>query len=478
MMGKELPGALLAQLSLLIATRMGLHFPEARWHDLERGMASAAVAFGFSDAHSYSQWLLSRPPAQDHPARAHIEALAEHLTVGETYFFRERPAFDALRDHILPELIRARRNTTRQLRVWSAGCCTGEEAYSSAILLNQLIPDWKEWILTILATDINSRFLRKATAGVYGEWSFRDVPLNIRQHYFTQTDAGRFEIVPSIKQQVTFATLNLVEEVYPSPFNPTTKLDLIFCRNVLMYFAPEQAKKVVRSLYNALAEGGWLVVGLSEASYALFSGFRYVRFKNAILYQKHSALPSPAEPSMHALSFRPQGEIPSARAGIEGDSSLQTRRNGLQAARQGSSKLAEASGEAATLLSSARNHANQGHLDEALAWCQRAIAADRLNLSAHYLYATIQEARGEIESAIEALKRVLYLRPEFVLAHFSLGYLARRQGKQREADKHFANMLALLRNYRQEEIVPESDGLTVGQLLEMMGPAVLLEKSK
>jgi chemotaxis protein methyltransferase CheR len=149
----------------------------------------------------------------------------------------------------------------------------------------------------------------------------------------------------------------------------------------------------------------------------------------------------------------------------------------LQAARQGS-KLAEASGEAATLLSSARNHANQGHLDEALAWCQRAIAADRLNLSAHYLYATIQEARGEIESAIEALKRVLYLRPEFVLAHFSLGYLARRQGKQREADKHFANMLALLRNYRQEEIVPESDGLTVGQLLEMMGPAVLLEKSK
>ncbi|MCC6455547.1 MAG: chemotaxis protein CheR [Caldilineaceae bacterium] len=476
-MSKELPDTLLSQLSLLIAARMGLHFPNARWHDLERGITAAATALGFADLHAYSHSLLSTPPAQDQ-----IASLAEHLTIGETYFFREKPAFDALREHILPELIRARRDTTRQLRVWSAGCCTGEEAYSSAILLHQLIPDWKEWMLTILATDINAHFLRKASDGVYGEWSFRDVPAHIRQRYFTQTAAGRFEIAPAIKQQVNFAMLNLAADGYPSSFNNTARMDIIFCRNVLMYFAPEQAKKVVRNLYNSLAEGGWLITGLGEASHTLFSGFRTVRFKDAILYQKSSAHASPAEHSIDTVSFRPAEGIPSARTATQSVSTLWQPQGRPQTAPEGLSSLganemlAADRNEAADLLAEARVRADQGELDEALAWCRRAIAADRLNLSAHYLYATIQEDRGEIEGAIDSLKRVLYLHPEFILAHFSLGCLARRQGRQREADKHFANMLGLLHTYRQDEVVPEADGLTAGQLREMMRSVSSWEK--
>ena len=119
-MGDSLTDSLLPQISLLVTARMGLHFPTVRWRDLERGIASAASASGFPDAHTYSQWLLSAPPRRDQ-----IEELASHLTVGETYFFREKSAFDALREQILPELIYARHGTTRQLRIWSAGCCSG-----------------------------------------------------------------------------------------------------------------------------------------------------------------------------------------------------------------------------------------------------------------------------------------------------------------------------------------------------------------
>src|SRR5712692_5314204 len=136
----NVPEILLSHLTDFVAAQMGLNFPRERWRDLERGIVSAAGDFGFADAGSCAQWLLSSPLT-----RGQIEILASHLTVGETYFFRERKSFAVLEDHILPELIRSRRGNEQRLRVWSAGCCTGEEPYSVAILLNRMIPDLKDW---------------------------------------------------------------------------------------------------------------------------------------------------------------------------------------------------------------------------------------------------------------------------------------------------------------------------------------------
>jgi chemotaxis protein methyltransferase CheR len=301
-------------------------------------------------------------------------------------------------------------------------------------------------------------------------------------------------------------------------------MDIIFCRNVLMYFAPEQAKKVVRNLYDSLAEGGWLIVGLGETSHLLFSDYKMVQFPNAILYQKcreqkgrtHLPLIEDHRPvtntSYTATPYAspqpvPQRQLPAERAAmlptplqnegfpssqetieiaqsplvsslVSSSQALYKQGRYVEAEDQGHIELSEAPDEAGTLLLLARLHANQGKLDEALAWCRRSLVAERLNPSGHYLCATIQEARGEIEEAKESLRRVLYIHPEFVLAHFALGYLARSQGKKREADKHFANMLRLLRAYREDEILPESDGLTAGELLEMMRSTSLTEKSK
>jgi len=249
-----LPDPLLSRLSDFLEAQMGLHFPKERWRDLDRGIAAASREAGYAEAEAYIRWLLTAPLT-----RTQIEGLASHLTVGETYFFREKRSLEILEQQILPELLRTRAQTEKHLRIWSAGCCTGEEPYSIAMLLDQLIPDLEKWNVTILATDINPQFLRKAAKGIYGAWSFRDTPGWIRERYFTKRQDGRFEIQPRIRRRVTFSYLNLAEDAYPSLVNSTNAMDVILCRNVLMYFAQERARKVVDNLHRSLVDGGWLI---------------------------------------------------------------------------------------------------------------------------------------------------------------------------------------------------------------------------
>ncbi len=160
--------------------------------------------------------------------------------------------FEALEDRILPELIRSRSVGNRRLRIWSAGCATGEEPYSIAIALRRALPVPEDWRITILATDINPHILRKASAGVYGEWSFRNAPPWLKGTWFRPKKDGKLEILPEIRKMVSFAYLNLAEDIFPSPVNNTNAMDLIFCRNVLMYFAAERAQEIGESLRGCL----------------------------------------------------------------------------------------------------------------------------------------------------------------------------------------------------------------------------------
>ena len=155
------PHPLLSQLSELLSTQMGLYYPEKSLADLERGIISAAPALGVGSPEACVRQLLSATLT-----RKQVEILASHLTVGETYFFREKKSFTVLEEHIFPELMRTCARANRQLRIWSAGCCTGEEPYSIAMLLDRLIGHSGEWNATILATDINPVLLHKAAVGL------------------------------------------------------------------------------------------------------------------------------------------------------------------------------------------------------------------------------------------------------------------------------------------------------------------------
>jgi chemotaxis protein methyltransferase CheR len=487
-----MPGISRLKLSEFIAATMGLHFPPERSADLERGLAGAAKEFGFPDANACADWLLAAPPT-----RTELQTLACHLTIGETYFFREKKTFEVLAASVLPELIRRRRNSGRRLRLWSAACCTGEEPYSLAILLHQVIPDLADWHVTILATDINGRFLKKAAIGVYGEWSFRESPPGFKERYFQRCGDGRYEILPEIKKMVTFAHLNLVEDHFPALATDTNAMDLIFCRNVLMYFTPTQAAKAVRNLRCALAEDGWLAVSPCEASQTLFARFSPANFSSAILYQKSNAkvqaapswtppLSSESTPVVAPALETPESFTPDepsqAPAGVEAPSSFAAAASLYQQGR-----YAEASD---TLLNSivlvdvpdppafsllARALANQGRLTDALAWCDRWVAADKLNASGHYLRAVVLQELGENEQSRHSLQRATYLQPEFVLAHFAMGNLARACGKNNEVDKHFTNASRLLKACPPGDVLPESDGLTAGRLTEIISSIAALE---
>jgi chemotaxis protein methyltransferase CheR len=465
------PEALWPRLSALIAEKTGLHFPPERRVDLQRGLHDAAAELGFSNSASCAQWLLSSQITQPQ-----LHTLASHLTIGETYFFREQKTFEALATRILPELITQRRGREQRLRLWSAACSTGEEAYSLAILLQQLIPDWDNWRITILATDINPRFLQKAVAGVYGEWSFRDSPPELKERYFKRVERQRFALLPEIRNRVTFSLFNLAQDRFPSLATDTNAMDVILCRNVLIYFSPAQASALVENLRHALVDDGWLAVSPSECSQELFPRFQTVNFPGAILYRKAQVLaPPPPTPLLEVPQLpvwpqvSPPAPAPVRREFLPSAEACYAQGCYAEAAEVLLRAHADAPGrftpQAFSLLT--RSLANQGRLRDALTWSERWTSADKLDAAAHYLHAMVQQELGVPGSARLSLQRAIYLQPEFVLAHVALGNLAASSGGA-DAKRHFGNALGLLRALPPTQPVPESDGLTAGRLTEIV----------
>ena len=464
-------------------------------------MQAVARDLGCPDAASCMQALMAGTLN-----RSQAEILAGHLAIGETYFFREKPVLDVLQNQILPELIARRRQSGQlHLRIWSAGCCTGEEPYSIAILLSRLLPDIRNWNIAVLGTDINPHFLRKARRGAYTEWSFRSPPLWLQRDYFRSDSGGRFEILPAVKALVDFAYHNLAEDACPSLVNHTNGMDVIFCRNVLMYFAPQGARRVVANLYRCLVDGGWLVVSPTEASAALLEPFQAIHFPEAVLFRKggSEAFPTglPTLPSLQCAGYTGFGlELPSnfqpaawpiaapepetLPAGVPNTADAMSaapvanpRIQVAQLYEQGryddaekilSGMLAAEQADAKALALLARIHANRGRLAEALEWCDRALREDRLDPAAHYLKANILVEQGRFEEATAGFRRVIYLDPRFPLAYFALGNLCKREGKFAEAARHFANVLELLGGCDPDSVVPEAEGLTAGRLREII----------
>lgn len=490
----------LARFSDFIAAHTGLHFPRKQWRTLERGMAGAAVEFGFDDPESCIRWIMSSPLS-----REQIEILARHLTVGETYFLREKRGLEVFEEEIVPELIRTRQGDGRHLRIWCAGCSTGEEPFSVAILLKAMGAALRGWEISILATDINPSALSRAEEGVYGEWSFRRPPQGFREKYFRRTGDGRFAILPQIRKMVSFSYLNLAEDVYPSLQNNTNAMDVIFCRNVLMYFTPDRARMVVERLHRSLVDGGWLIVSPCEASQLLFSQFKAVNFPEAILHRKEGAgvggqgtvlrargsgsaaagqpvpIPLPAglrpPPSLRQTPTPRPLPAPDSRPLPPAPCSVPLYEAALSLYEQGCYPEAEEKlalfraanrEDLKAIVLQCRLRANQGKLAEARDLLEEAIGADRLTAGLHYLLAMILQEQGAIGEAIASLKRALYLDQDLVLAHFSLGNLALRQGKIKESRKHFANALSLLDRYGPADILPESEGLSAERLREII----------
>jgi chemotaxis protein methyltransferase CheR len=460
----------------LVRTEIGLVVPDVRRRDLERAVANSLADSSLDDLDQLYAQLTTGTD------RRRLEAFVGELTVGETHFFRNRPQFRALEQEILPGLIAAR-SESRRLRIWSAGCSSGEEAYSIAILLRRLIPDLDDWNVTILATDINRGAIERGQRGVYGAWSFREVPSGIESTYFKSAQGG-LEIATEVRRLVTFGYLNLVDDVYPSLHTNTTGMDLVLCRNVLIYFEDPTVKKVVAQLHQALVEGGWLAVAPAEFSQVVFKDFETCNFENTVIYRKSApatrragdrrrrASDAPVEkdavrwagsppPSPDTSPRRPVAEpdrrhVPRTPKRDEDLAALERR-------------TAEASTDPRAPYLAARLLAGRLELDGAVRFVEMAIERGPLFAPAYYLKGLILLEAGDLEGALAALRRCVFSDPDFVLGHFMLAGVFARDGQSDRALKALDNASDLLRGTDARAEVPEGDGLTVGRLIELVG---------
>ncbi len=432
-----------------IASHIGLKFNAGKWDMLRVGLASAAVDFGFQNRSGFINWLLTNQPGHDP-----VENLAPFLTVSETYFWREPKAFDALTQNALKELIASKKDHGKTLSVWCAACSTGEEAYSIAIALHRTIPGIQDWKITIHATDINAKALIKARAGIYGSWSFRNSPSWLKSGYFKQLNTNQYQVIPTIRKMVTFSSFNLTQEDYLTSLCKNHEMDIIFCRNALMYFTDEWAAKISRNLCKSLSNEGWLVVSSCELSSNLFPTLTPVNFPSAVIYQKRKRdawtesditafnYPDPMEDfSLKTETYTPTEIIVPVAA--EPLPRAKTRENHTL--------------ENKTLI---RSLANQGLLNEALAICQEAIASDKLSPGLYFLQASILQELDKGHEAIRSLKQAIYIYPGYLMGHFTLGNLFFRQGNLKSSERYFNNALELLHTIPDHETPAEAEGLS------------------
>lgn len=385
---------------------------------------------------------------------AELNELVANLTIGETFFFRHREQFDALRDTVLPELIRANR-PRRRLRIWSAGTSIGAEAYSVAILLHEeFAAELAGWDVSILATDINRRFLASAWDGRFNDWALRSATDEFKDKCFV-TEGRDWVIRPPYRRDVLFQYHNLVRHPFPSLTHNLAAFDLIFCRNVMMYFDREVMRRLVTQFRASLVDGGWMLVGPSETDVDLFREFRTVNVPGTTLYQK---VPGPVPAFQWSVTTPPPEPPPT---GWQPPAPLVIN---LPLPRPATPETPPAADD----LAAARALADQGEWQSALDRCRDLLRNDLLRAESHVFHALLLENMGDLAAAEQSLRKAIYLDRGLALPHYHLGLLRRRQGDKAGAARSFRNAIRVLSALEAAAVIAQADGMTVADLEEII----------
>lgn len=275
----------LARIRDVIYKTAGIFHPDAKLRLLQDRCGRRMKELGVPTLREYSECITGRPNAQ-----AEMVSLLNEITIGETSFFRNQPQVDALRRIVIPNIIQARASIpVRKLRIWSAGCSTGEEPYTLRMLtLEEAGGQLKEWSIEILATDLNGRSLAQAQEGIYGTYSTRNLAPTYRAKYFTP-QGDKLQVNTAARSNISFSRLNLSDA---SRMTFMKSIDVIFCCNVLIYFDLASKRRVIQHFFNNLLPHGYLFLGHSESLYGVNDDFRLVHFPGATAYVKgERALP-------------------------------------------------------------------------------------------------------------------------------------------------------------------------------------------
>ncbi len=438
----------------LIWGQTGLKVRTQDWETLATNIMGRVKSLQFPNPQAYYQHLVTESSlgAEQQQEWKHFLNL---ITIGESYFFRDQDQFQVLREHILPDLIARRRaeyskgsipNLT--LRLWSAGCSTGEEPYSLAMLLQELIPDIAEWDISIFGTDLNPASLEKARQGIYRDWSFRHTEPTLKSRFFCPVASG-WKIHNRIQQSVIFREGNLVKDLFPNAAFNT--LDLIVCRNVFIYFDAPTIGNILEKFNAALSPDGYLITGHAELYAQNLNQFAVQSFSGSMAYQRQAKSRGHRHP--HKKGMRPPVQ-PSTRP-TQKSVTPQTSSPRKLSPRQNPLQKPFPKAQPKTQLTAqfllAQSHWQRKELEQAMHHCDAALQMDGEALEPLYLKAQIAHANCDRKQAKTLLKKLLYLHPFFIPAYLELGSIYAQNAQNLRANKMYRTAQDLL-----AELPPET----------------------
>jgi chemotaxis protein methyltransferase CheR len=494
----------------LVSPRLGFQFDDDKLELLADILCRRMRATGCEQFSAYQKHFTTGGCEHEE-----MRALAEHLTVCETFFFRYWDHFRAFAELVVPEVLRAQKHG-QKLRLLSAGCASGEEAYSLAILIRNQFPSLSTLDVTILGIDVNRSVLEKAKRGIYSAWSLRETRQYLLAKYFHQ-EGHNFQLDDSVRSLVNFEERNLVE-ADPS-FWHEDAFDVIFCRNVAMYFTPEAMRSVIARIGRSLAPGGFLFLGHAETLRGISHDFHLRHTHDTFYYQRRRAdeakcthmpprlmaangtssacAPPVVEPtnSWFEVIQRSSERIVNLTSEKSEDLKDPARNGPRQTVNRkpvpplpaldltvaielvGKERFGEAMDLLRTLPPESKADpdaqlllavllTNAGDLGEAEKICQHLLKLDELNAGAHYLMALCREHAGDYRAAIQHDEAAVYLDSAFAMPHLHRGLVAKRYADLETAKRQLGRAVVLLAREDASRVLLFGGGFTREALSE------------
>jgi chemotaxis protein methyltransferase CheR len=448
----------------------GIYLEETKLDSLRISLVTRATRFGFIDYDEYYRMLTASDDE--------FKELMNLVTINETSFFRFPAQFEVLRDIVIPEILAEKSSASRQFRVWSAGCSTGEEPYTIAMTLLDSTLEGSDFGLEVLGTDVSTSALDRAKEGIYKARSMASLEQSVVQRWFEPVKGGH-RPAQRVREIVDFSYHNLVKEPYPIAL--LSNWDVIFCRNVTIYFRLESTRRVVNNFYESLNPGGYLFIGHSETLQTISDRFEVLELGGVFLYRKpplrgvrgvgygaarrasrvsgdRAQRPrlSVTEPRRASTPGRPGGPSseptaqPSADALADVAQAIAEAHEMLELGRPAEARHAAEraltidAGSIEALLVRAHANADSGDFEAAVQDANAALKINPLLAPARYILGVIYQRQGDGQAALAEFKRTIYIDSEFVLAHFNAANIYRGRGAMGDACREYENTLRSL----------------------------------
>jgi len=454
-----------------IENQLGLVFSESKYSRLQKHLTARIQELECETVDEYLDMLIDK--------RWQTKEIAwwtNVLTVGETYFYRNQPQWEVLQKYIIPELLNQHRED-RKLSFWSAGCATGEEPYTLAIILSEVITDLPSWHIDILATDLNSEFINTAKNAQYGKRSVRELDSEQLRKYFIKKNDS-YIVRSKIRNMVSFMIHNLVSD-WRRKFNwHKGYFDVILCQNVIMYFDRERAKRVLQALADSLNDNGYLFLGHSETLLSMDLDFDIQRIENAFFYRKAGVKEkSDFTAVIHTSSVSSDVLIsePSLGESLRSKKIKRQTENAAQPGHKTNHTIPETTEKKVTtiddsapseedMLIKAKQFLVEDKAEEAEEFLSVAVNKFPLSKDIHLLHGIAAKNRGKTDKAISAFRQVLYLDGDNLLARFYLASLWQACGTYERALTQYRILLGQTSGQDPNKIIGSTDDLTIGLL--------------